>query len=413
MNTPPPPGTPAGPSEPAGPWQPPGGQPAAPAGLPAYPRYGDGHTAPGGPAPGPYGTGPYGGGYGPPPGGPQPWGMAPPPPPPVKPYNGLAIAAFVTALLLVPAPVALVLGIVALVQLRTRDQQGKGLAVAGVAISGTVLTLLALGLAFGDDSDSGSDPKGSGSRGTDTDVFDLRVGDCFDTGNLDAYDEGVETTSVRVKPCDEPHEAEIIGSFDIEGYEDFPGADVLGEIAARDCGRYVQPYLLDTWKLGEEMALYFFHPEEVSWLIDDREVLCFVAPEDSSPVTGSLRGSEEDFEPAQWTLLSITAELDTLMMSEPFEDAELSDWHTWAGSMAAAGESQAAALRAAEWDDEEAAELAERLATAREETAPLWREAADAAGRTEFFQRYSDAYEASGYHEERQLRRHLDLAVGG
>jgi hypothetical protein len=327
----------------------------------------------------------------------------------VRPYNGLAIASFVTSLLLVLFPVALVLGIVALVKLRSGQQQGRGLAIAGVAVSGATLVLVVLAAVFGGDLDE----DGTGAeRGARTDVFDIKVGDCFDTGNIDKYEDGHLEESVRRMSCDAPHQAEAIGAFEVEGFEDFPGRDVLSELAFAECGRFVQPYLLDTWRLSDDLAMYFYHPEEVSWLLEDREVLCFIAAPDSTSLTGSLRGAPEDFSPAQRTLLDITAEVDGLVWTEPAEDAELSTWHAWAGSMADATEQQVAALRSADWADAETAALAEALAEARESSAPVWREAATASPDTAFWRLYEDGYDAYGFFEEEDLRRRLGLATG-
>jgi hypothetical protein len=67
----------------------------------------------------------------------------------VPPTNGLAIAGFVTALLCF-APVALVLSIIALNQIKKSPtpQGGKGLAIAGIVIGG-IPTLLFLMLIIG------------------------------------------------------------------------------------------------------------------------------------------------------------------------------------------------------------------------------------------------------------------------
>jgi hypothetical protein len=373
----------------------PGGQFGAPAaGPPQYPY--------GGPPQYPYGQ--------------QPWPAAPAPQ--VRPYNGLAIASFVTALLLISSPVGLVLGIVALVQLSRREregrgQQGRGLAIAGVAVSSVVLLLIGLGIAFGD-SDDDKDPGGSdrSTGGTTTEVFDIEVGDCFDTGNLDKYEEGHLEESVSVKPCDGPHEAEAFGSFDIEGHEDFPGVEVLEDLAYERCGTFVQPYLLDTWVLTEELSLYYYHPEEVSWILDDREVLCFFGSTDFESFSGSLRATAEDFEPAQLTLLEITAELDGLIWAEPAEQAGLEDWTAWSAKVAEAAETQVAALRAADWADEETAALAGTLADAREQSITSWEEGSKATTMDVFWEQYGLANEVYGYYEEQELRGRLSLATG-
>jgi hypothetical protein len=122
---------------------------------PPVPSYGYPPPPPGGP-PG-YGGPPVG--YGPPPGYGGPPGY-PMPYDPYRPYgappetNGLAIASLVTSLAAIPltalcgigalaAIVGIVLGIVALNQLRQTHQQGRGLAIAGIAV-GTLTAVVPL-----------------------------------------------------------------------------------------------------------------------------------------------------------------------------------------------------------------------------------------------------------------------------
>jgi hypothetical protein len=110
--------TPGG-QPPAGPYGPAGSR-AAPPGIPSQPEY-----------------------YGPPPAG-MPPGYPPyPPQQPPRGTNTLAIIALVLAFLI--APVGLILGIVALSQIRKRGEGGTGLAVAGVVI-GAIGTLFYVGV---------------------------------------------------------------------------------------------------------------------------------------------------------------------------------------------------------------------------------------------------------------------------
>lgn len=83
----------------------------------------------------------------------QPYGAAPTPgqpmypvTPPVQRTNTLAIVAFVIALVFSNL-IGLILGIVALNQIKKTGEKGRGLAIASIVIGG-VLTLLALGLVF-------------------------------------------------------------------------------------------------------------------------------------------------------------------------------------------------------------------------------------------------------------------------
>ncbi|MCL2090854.1 MAG: DUF4190 domain-containing protein [Micrococcales bacterium] len=171
------------------------GQPAA--GVPAYgtpPTYGAPPTY--GPSPygappsdpyrmppyDPYGMPPYG-----PPGGayPPPYGQPYLPHPPLQRTNGLAIAAmavgitsFLFCTCLVVGIVALVLGIIALNQIKERGDKGKGMAIAGVA-TGAASLLLGIffwSIGFMDDFNDGFNDGYYGTQGQTVQVTDASAG---------------------------------------------------------------------------------------------------------------------------------------------------------------------------------------------------------------------------------------------
>ncbi|MFC7512985.1 DUF4190 domain-containing protein [Streptomyces thermocarboxydus] len=129
----------------------------------------------------------------PPPVGPQFGGGAQPPyhphqaapgPAPYFPYgprppaavNGVAIAALVFGILCFLPAVGLVLGVVALLQIKRRGERGKGMAVAGVTLSSLGLALWTVALVTGGVTafwEGFRDGSRSGS------VLALRKGDCF------------------------------------------------------------------------------------------------------------------------------------------------------------------------------------------------------------------------------------------
>ena len=101
------------------------------------------------------------------PGGPIGYGGPPPYPGPYDPYqvyqatsygtNGLATASLITSIVSLPltafcfigllvAIVAIVLGVVALNQIKQTYQQGRGLAIAGIAVGSAVVTLALVGM---------------------------------------------------------------------------------------------------------------------------------------------------------------------------------------------------------------------------------------------------------------------------
>ncbi|WP_165989847.1 DUF4190 domain-containing protein [Streptomyces sp. YIM 98790] len=425
MTTPPsqPPG-----SQPPWPPQQPGepGPPGTPAPQPGpYPAPGAagyGHPRPGPPGPPPYPGQP----------GPPPWGM---PPEPQK-TNGLAVGSLVAAVLFM-IPVALILGIIALVQLNSRPGRGKGLAVAGVVLASLELVVLSVAVPValfasdegrptasspeeresgrqkdGGDSGGGENGPGDGRKpaeGETIQVFDLSVGDCFESGKLEdfAEEEGGEQTTVTLVSCEDPHESEVFGSLEVEGYTEFPGDEVMAEIASTECAALMQPYVIDTW--AQPLDMYFFHPVKQGWRFGDREVLCFFAGTGGSELTGSVRADATGYDARQLRFLELTAPVEATWVAEPVaEDHTLHQ--EWAGRLAEEMEQYAAALRAESWDPEVAG-LVTALADVREESARQWRRAA-AAGEDTYPQHYDEGAAAYGFEEEFAVREALQLATG-
>ncbi|MER5662499.1 DUF4190 domain-containing protein [Streptomyces mirabilis] len=112
----------------------------------------------------------------------------------------------VPTLCFLPA-VGLVLGIVALAQIRKRGERGKGPAVGGMAMSSLGLALLVLAVATGGVSDFWDGFKGgmNDSARTGT-VFSLRKGDCFDEPGDSSKSVAVHVDKV---PCAGRHHAEV------------------------------------------------------------------------------------------------------------------------------------------------------------------------------------------------------------
>ncbi|MFJ8072445.1 DUF4190 domain-containing protein [Streptomyces sp. NPDC096176] len=247
------------------------------------------------PSAGPYSQpGPYGPGQPGPYGAPQGWY----PPPPRK-MSALAIVAFVLSLVFPFPLLPLILGIVALSQIRRNGEKGKGFAVAAISIHGATLALWALivGLgvsgAFDDGPPAKRDSGGQVTSPGSEQVQDIRKGDCFNTNDkLEEYEsEGGEAAfSVSIVPCGEPHEAEAYAVFDLEDGP-YPGADEVVSIAEEKCaGTLLTDYVGDNPKLAESLEVYYYHPQSSGWAFGDREVTCFLGDASGSS-TGSVRAT--------------------------------------------------------------------------------------------------------------------------
>jgi hypothetical protein len=121
---------------------------------------------------------------------------------------------------------------------------------------------------------------------SDDDVPTADVGDCVQESELTGSVDDIATTD-----CDEPHYAELIAKFDLEG-DDFPGAEAVGTDAQEGCESRFEDYVGIAY-LESKYYLGPVTPTEATWeQADDREVLCF-AYDPAGDITGSIEGAAE------------------------------------------------------------------------------------------------------------------------
>ncbi|WAX78151.1 DUF4190 domain-containing protein [Streptomyces sp. KMM 9044] len=161
-----------------------------------------------------------------------PYGLRPPPR-----FNGLAVASLVLGLLWFVPVVGLVLGIVALGQLRRRGEQGRGMARGGIVMSSvslvTWILLAALLAVFWDELDEVPVTGGTG-------VHTFADGDCFDSpGGL----VGWATEADRVS-CEGEHDGEVLGTVRLPDGPS-PGDDSLFDTAGERCYGLEDAYAMD------------------------------------------------------------------------------------------------------------------------------------------------------------------------
>ena len=126
---------------------------------------------------------------------------------------------------------------------------------------------------------------------TTINVFDLAVGDCFDVPN-----DG-NITNVDGIDCAEPHDNEVFGTFDIDGGPNapFPGEEAVSSEAQDTClGDLFTEYVGVDFQTSRFQATSI-NPTEETWTssLADREVICVATSADGSPLTESVRGSNE------------------------------------------------------------------------------------------------------------------------
>ncbi|MDN3297967.1 DUF4190 domain-containing protein [Streptomyces ficellus] len=322
---------------------------------------------------------------------PAPYGM-PGPPPPSANTNGLAIASLVTGIVCCVPPLGMVLGGIALGQIRKKGERGKGLAVTGMILSLVSTLLVVAGLATGayrEVYDGMRDAADEASRTRST--FDLRKGQCFNSpgGTIEA-----ETPDVTIVDCATPHDGEITGSFALTQFDKWPGDKAIEPVAEKRCDVLNSAYAMDTWAIPDDAWIYYYQPSADSWRLGDRVVTCSFAAE-KGKLTGSLRSDATTLDTHQVAFLKPVNLIDTVLLEEPEADAEddLDANVRWAGKVSSTLSGTVAKLRAHPWPtaaERPLADLVEELEAAREH----WAKAAAATDADVFWEHYDPAYDA-------------------
>ncbi|NUR65725.1 MAG: DUF4190 domain-containing protein [Streptomyces sp.] len=326
--------------------------------------------------PGPFTPpGPWGYGYG---------GYAQP-----VPVNGVAIAALVLGILCFLPAVGLVLGLIALAQIKRKGERGKGMAIAGAVLSTVGLVLWTVSLSTGVASDVVDGLKDA-ARGEGT-AYALAKGDCFDsgTGSLqgDAYD-------VDEVPCSRAHHGEVFAVVTLPSGA-FPGDDEVTDLADDKCYALQEDYAMDAWAVPENVDVYYLVPSEDSWTFGDREITCvFGDIDEKKSLTGSLRNDATTLDADQIAFLKSANALDRVLYEEPVDYAEddLPANRAWAADVDKVLGEQAEALRGHAWtgaDEKAVADLAADMEAARKE----WAKAAAAKNVDAYYVHYDAGYE--------------------
>ncbi|WP_236240136.1 DUF4190 domain-containing protein [Streptomyces sp. CC228A] len=339
----------------------------------------------------------------------QPYAPHPPYPPP--PTSGLAVASLVTGVVCCVPPLGLVLGLLALRGIRRTGRRGRGMAVAGIALSSVSTLLVSVALAVGpsvgglpalvDELRHGGD--GSAS------VHRLERGICFDQPG--GASEEQEVAAITEVPCDEPHDAEVTGTFRLDGSA-YPGVERIERQAEQRCGDLADAYAMDAWAVPRDAVLFYYHPTAESWrYLGDRTVTCMFAA-DQGKLTGPLRSDATTLSPDQQAFLTAVNPVDEVWYEEPEADADadLAANTAWAGRMAKGLDTAATALRDHPYGGD-AAKLVAGLAEQLEEAGRRWAAAAAAKDPDTYWERYDAAYGSLPADFGREARKALNLAT--
>jgi hypothetical protein len=347
---------------------------------PPGPHQPQGSQEPYGPYPqGPYAQGPHGAPYPYHPYG--PYGRP-------APVNGVAIGALVLGILCFLPAVGLVLGLIALAQIRKKGERGKGMAIAGSVLSSVGLAVWVLSLSTGVASDAWNGFKDAATgEGT---AYALAKGDCFDssTGALEG-----DTYDVDEVPCTGKHDAEVFAVVTVPGTS-FPGDDAVTRVGDDQCYALADSYAMDTWAVPDDVDVYYLLPTRQTWRFGDRAVTCmFGSTEKNGTLTGSLRSDYMTLDSYQMAFLSATNAVDTALFEEPEEypEEDLGANRTWAKDVHRVLGDRIEGLRTHPWP-----QVAKRSVTAfiddMEDARKEWAKAAVADDADAFYAHYDKAY---------------------
>ncbi|MDN3026515.1 DUF4190 domain-containing protein [Streptomyces sp. S.PB5] len=339
----------------------------------------------------------------PPPGPHQPQGPYPPGPytPPGPwgygwggyaqpvPVNGVAIAALVLGVLCFLPAVGLVLGLIALSQIKRKGERGRGMAIAGSILSSVGLALWTLSLTTGAAGEFWAGFKDAASgQGT---AYALAEGDCFDSGTGALTGEAYDVDEV---PCSQEHHGEVFAVEKLPAGS-FPGDDALTDTAEDKCYTLRETYAMDVWAVPEDVDIYYLVPSEESWDYGDREITCvFGNVDEKNSLTGSLRNDATTLDADQIAFLKAANAVDTVLYEEPVDYAEddLRANREWAGDVGTAFGEQAEALRGHSWPAGAEKPVADFL-KGMEAAGKEWTKAAEAKDVDTYYEHYDLAYE--------------------
>ncbi|MEU8924474.1 DUF4190 domain-containing protein [Kitasatospora sp. NPDC048545] len=312
-----------------------------------------------------------------PPGHPYPQPVGP------APTNGFAVGSLVTGLVLV-APLALVFGIVALVQINRRRERGFGMAVAGVVLGTIGTLLLSLLLGAGDFSSPRGGRFAQAPKAPAGSVHwsALKAGDCYSSpeGGSVADGGGDETVYwVRRVACADAHHGEVAGTAKIPASSGpYPGESEVRASAARLCRTVLDDYALDQWAVPDGMDDVYLYPTVSNWAAGERYVTCAFEDRDDQH-RGTVRTDRSSLTAPQLVYLDAVRSYNDVYLDPPKKgDSDaVADDRSWARRMAVASRTEAAVLGApaANWSADVQPKIA-KLVEAQSQAAAAWDAAA-------------------------------------
>lgn len=126
------------------------------------------------------------------------------------------------------------------------------------------------------------EPRTDGTGTAEAEASPIDVGDCINDPGLEDHSE------VPVIPCDERHVFEAFAATEMPDGE-YPGQGEANTAATAFCAEEFRSFVGVDYD-ASVLELLYFYPVEESWAArGDRQILCLVAEQEETPVTGTLR----------------------------------------------------------------------------------------------------------------------------
>lgn len=117
-------------------------------------------------------------------------------------------------------------------------------------------------------------------------VTSLKVGDCFDMPPGDG-----DVSDVQHRPCNEPHDAEVIAvlTHPAPSAEPYPVVSGFRDYIEENCIPAFETYTGRSFADDPDFDLGYFHPTLIGWGEGDRGFSCHVTRVDEQKLTTSVR----------------------------------------------------------------------------------------------------------------------------
>jgi hypothetical protein len=157
------------------------------------------------------------------------------------------------------------------------------MAVAAVVVFGLIGLV---GRTSSDGSSAGATSVPSDARGSIAAADQLAVGSCFVVPMATTFSE------VEIRPCDAPHDGEVVATWDIEQAGSTYPTEAEWEAGVDGrCQTGVEAYTGLKLADHSELSYSWFVPAEDAWAQGSRTVQCFLAPV-SGTLTRSYRATQ-------------------------------------------------------------------------------------------------------------------------